>query len=100
MPDSQPPTAALRLHIRMIAESPLFAYQARLAHELGLLAPLLAGDEEAVSRRSRELLSTVFAIRSQAHQPVQDQPEILSDRHGMALPPALEPSTQTDELLP
>src|SRR5229473_1027796 len=50
--------ASRALDIMAIAESPLFAHRARLAHELGLLAPLLAGDSAEVSRRSCELLST------------------------------------------
>jgi hypothetical protein len=34
-------SAALALDIMAIAESPLFAFQAHLAHELGLLARLI-----------------------------------------------------------
>lgn len=98
MSDTPPTVAAYRLHIRAIAESPLFAYRARLAHESGLLVPLLAGDEVAVSKRLCELLSTASVNQFPAHQPIQARLETPSDRHGTAPDPVLESSMQTDEL--
>lgn len=44
--------------IREIA-SPGFANRVALAREVGLLAPMLAGDSEAVAKRASELLATL-----------------------------------------
>lgn len=54
--------------------SPLFADEVSLAHEVGLLAPLLAGDRETVGKRASELiesLSRQIASRYPTPTPVQ-----------------------------
>jgi hypothetical protein len=57
--DRQLALAQRILDIREISEGPQFAYQLGLARELGLLAPLLAGQREAVASRASELIASL-----------------------------------------
>jgi hypothetical protein len=66
--------------IREIA-SPRFARLVNFAHAEGLLAPMLAGDSEAVQRRASELLDTLSAqIHSQYPATPIQHPRQLDDR--------------------
>jgi hypothetical protein len=66
--------------IRQIA-SPRFARLVNLAHAEGLLAPMLAGDQEAVRRRASELLDALSAqIYSQYPEVPIQQPRQLDVR--------------------
>src|SRR6266498_3717388 len=91
-------TAALALDIKSIAESPRFVFQARLAHELGLLAPLLAGHQEEVERLSAELLSRLSSDRSHLRRQVQGVLDTLSCRREIPPQSGAVPSIQTDGL--
>lgn len=72
--------AQLGAHIMAIAQSPLFAYQARLAHALGLLAPLVVGRAEDVRQVSDECLSILSADQFPRHRPIQALRRALADR--------------------
>jgi hypothetical protein len=72
-PEEYFPVAGHALDIMSIAasvESSRFAYQARLAHALGLLVPLLAGQQEVVSQLSAGFLSRFSAGQCPPRQQV------------------------------
>lgn len=94
-PEEAASVAQLKSHIMAIAQSPLFAYQARLAHAVGLLGPLLSRQQLEVNRVSDGLLSILSEDQFQRHQPVRGLLRILAGRRETCHETAVGSSMET-----
>src|ERR1700730_11510789 len=82
--------------IREIA-SPGFARRLEIAHEEGLLAPLLAGDSDKVARVASECIESLSAqIRWVYPPPLPDQSQLEDTQARRETSPALPVHTDPD----
>lgn len=75
--------ASLEFALMEIADSQQFAYRVHLAHELGLLEPLIAGQWEELQSASSRLLSSLAEGQFPQHRQVLALLDKLSSHPGI-----------------